>query len=303
MTFADLPLPNANEYPYNLQGDQTKARALAAAASAGDSSALEKLRSVGLDQSGNVADGGAQKIYDAEQAGALQRQNAVAQDMAQRDQQMQQEAQMRQAAQQLQAQHDANAMKAAAAAGAGGGGGQQKKEKEKPKPQEPPKQPRGGGRGRGGSRLMPPPKVSDKAKQANFDSNYDARKDKTSAFYDPNMDISGGWDERKKKFEQGSAKYQEARQAAEEEAAGRRDQQEVDAQKAAKERKESESGTKAGEQYDPAEIRRREEEAKRRRDKARAEGRLDSSSSPKMVHAYGNRHSKVMVRARGDMTA
>jgi hypothetical protein len=53
--FDRLPLPNANEYPYNPQGDQTKARVLAAAASSGDPVALERLKSIGLDAGGNIA--------------------------------------------------------------------------------------------------------------------------------------------------------------------------------------------------------------------------------------------------------
>lgn len=52
--YESLPIPDANEYPYNLQGDQTKARALADAAQSGNSSALEKLKTLGLDAGANL---------------------------------------------------------------------------------------------------------------------------------------------------------------------------------------------------------------------------------------------------------
>jgi hypothetical protein len=45
---------SANEYPYNLQGDQTKARQLASQAQSGDAGALDSLRQLGLDARGNL---------------------------------------------------------------------------------------------------------------------------------------------------------------------------------------------------------------------------------------------------------
>jgi hypothetical protein len=50
---------SANDYPYNLQGDQTKARQLAAQAQSGDAGALQSLRQLGLDAGGNLATAGA----------------------------------------------------------------------------------------------------------------------------------------------------------------------------------------------------------------------------------------------------
>ena len=47
-------MPNSNEYPYNLQGDQTKARNLASQAASGNRDALSRLANIGLDPAGNL---------------------------------------------------------------------------------------------------------------------------------------------------------------------------------------------------------------------------------------------------------
>lgn len=44
--------PNANEYPYNMQGDKTKVNQLVAAVQQGDSAAAAQLRRFGLDAAG-----------------------------------------------------------------------------------------------------------------------------------------------------------------------------------------------------------------------------------------------------------
>jgi len=52
--YDNLPMPDASQYPYNLQGDQTAVRQLTQAAQAGDSGALQSLRTLGLNASGGV---------------------------------------------------------------------------------------------------------------------------------------------------------------------------------------------------------------------------------------------------------
>ena len=55
--YDNLPMPDAGQYPYNLQGDQTAVRQLAQAAQAGDNGALQRLRTLGLNASGGVSGG------------------------------------------------------------------------------------------------------------------------------------------------------------------------------------------------------------------------------------------------------
>jgi hypothetical protein len=52
--YDNLPMPDASQYPYNLQGDQTAVRQLTQAAQAGDNGALQRLRTLGLNASGGV---------------------------------------------------------------------------------------------------------------------------------------------------------------------------------------------------------------------------------------------------------
>lgn len=63
---------SANEYPYNLQGDQTKVRQLAAQAEAGESAAINKLRSLGLDASGNLVISPQQQAASSAPTGSAQ---------------------------------------------------------------------------------------------------------------------------------------------------------------------------------------------------------------------------------------
>lgn len=294
-----LPLPTASEYPYNLQGDQTKARALAAAAQAGDAGALESLRSLGLDQSGNMLSvqqpgasnpwinpGGAQQVQHEESVRRFDATHSLnEQKLASSRSQFQTQADLAQARLQQQADQfkakqelDKQRLKQA-----GGGGGAKP-----PAPKSPSAAPSGGGGG-GGKKE---PTASEIARQLdrNNRANDSAAKKATARERDAQARARGFKDDRDRSdrlskdafFDKNRDKRKKAEQ-------DRVD----DWNKEVEERKKREAERDAERKKDPT------------KDPARNPMHPESEAgfgpqSPKMVHAYGNRHAG-MTKARGDM--
>ena len=283
----------ANDYPYNLQGDQTKVRQLATQAQGGDTSALDKLRSLGLDAGGNLTVAPSQPSQPYVDPKTQLQQDRLELNRDQFDLAKQRYAdQQAAAAARMKAQEQQASTRAAGPAPQGGGGnpafnsnimdGVKQPAKLQPKPAK-----GGGGGGGGGGKKNMSPEAKARAK---------AREARATA--------------RENEKERNRLDREQARRDNDPEYEARTQANNSDEFNKLKKEKQKQIDRRKQAEKDAAEaekiIKEREKEEKDRQSAEKETPTIDPTDlteivpQPRMTHAYGNPYAR-MVRARGDL--
>jgi hypothetical protein len=302
--YDNLPLPSADEYPYNLQGDQSKARALADAAKMGSGSALEKLKSLGLDNSGGLKAASpdidrsqlplAQQQFEEanrdDERNFAENQRRFNQQTAMAKQRMQFEQEMTKKKMDL-AEKQANEAKQKPSSGGGGGSPQGKTTTKTPQPKS---GGGGGGGGRGGgskSAQTPEAKAREQGRFENAKNKADRRNDAREERRDNEALAKEQGYSGARAMEDAKARdkfFEESRNKREGQGEGQKPLTGVSGPGAPK--YDPKTGAPLDSMGNPTTG----------YDKDGKPINSDGTRPPKMTHAYGNKHAG-MVRARGDL--